>query len=414
MLYIGQRKTNFIKRFLSLYISILILAGVFAVGFYIGGHYSAPERDKSVEGGEVVDKDELPAYLLQDVDFELFWDVWNRTKEKYLNQPVLDTQLFYGALSGIVASLGDPYSAFLDPETTKKFTDELAGSFEGIGAEIGIKKEQLVIIAPLPNTPADQAGLLAGDKIVKIEGKDTFGISLDAAVSEIRGEKGSTVILSIIRDGWDELKEVPIVRDTIDIKSVTWKDATDDIVYVRIIYFNENTAALFEEAIQKILAKNPKGIILDLRNNPGGFLEVGVRVASEWIASSGTVVIQEFQGGVRQEFIAEGQARLHSIPTVVLVNPGSASASEIVAGALQDYKAATILGQTTFGKGSVQTFEQLRGGAALKLTVAHWLTPNGRQIDEQGIIPDFEIELDQDDYDNSRDPQLDKAIELLQ
>ncbi len=319
----------------------------------------------------------------------------------------------YGALSGMVGSLGDPYSVFFDPETTRKFNEELAGKFDGIGAEIGMKHDQIVIIAPLPDSPAQRAGLQAGDKILKIDDKDTAGMPLDIAVSNIRGKKGTSVVLKIFRTGAKEPKDFPITRDTINVRSVTWKMLPGDIGYVKMVYFNETTDALFEEAIQGILAKNPKGIIFDLRNNPGGFLEVGVDVASQWVPAGQVVVTQESQGGGKEEFRARGQARFHGIATVVLVNGGSASASEIVAGALQDYSVAKLIGEKTFGKGSVQTFEPLRNGSSIKITVAHWLTPKGRQINGTGIAPDIEVKMGKDDFEGDKDPQLQKAIDAL-
>lgn len=412
MFYTEKPKSKLTRRFLGLCIIVAVIVLSFAGGWYWGVKHT----DKGfglVESGEVENKDLPPPYLLQDVDFRMFWQVWNFVKEKYLDQPVLDTQLLYGAISGIVGALGDPYSVFLDPELTREFTQELAGKFEGIGAEIGIKKGQLTIIAPLPLTPAERAGLKAGDFILKIDEKDTSGMPLEIAVSNIRGQKGSTVRLTILRSGWKDPREVPIVRDTINVQSVTWKEQSDGIAYLKIVYFNENTIVNLEEAVRAILARNPKGIVLDLRNNPGGFLEVGVRVASEWVAPEGIVVIQQAQGSQNTVFRSEGPARLRDIPTVVLINPGSASASEIVAGALRDHGVATLVGENTFGKGSVQIFERMQNGASVKLTVAHWLTPKGEKINGEGIAPDVAVEMSKDDVDNDNDPQLEKAIEVL-
>lgn len=393
----------------------MAVAGLtFLSGLYMGSR--APQRPRHIpaeSNGKVIGDEKTPPYLLQDVQFDLFWDVWNLVKENYIEQPVLDTALFYGALRGIVGALGDPYSAFLDPETTRKFTAELGGTFEGIGAEIGIKREQLVIVAPLPDTPAALAGLQPGDKILKINDNDTVGMPLDVAVANIRGPRGTSVTLKILRNGWKEPRDISIARNTIELQSVTWKLLEGGIGYIKIVYFNETTAARLDEAIRGVLAGSSKGLILDLRNNPGGFLEMGVRVAGQWLSPSSVVVIQEFQGGRQEDFRARGQPKLQGIPTVVLINQGSASAAEIVAGALQDYVVATLVGEKTFGKGSVQSLDQLRGGSALKLTIAHWLTPKGRVIDKVGITPDFEVKLEREDYENDRDPQLDKAIELV-
>lgn len=412
MFYAEKTKSKFFRKFLGVYVAVALVGLSFLGGFYFGNRDDSASSRPAREGGKVRGKGEPPSYLFKDVDFNLFWEVWNAAKDHYLVQPVLDTQLFYGALSGIVEALDDPYSVFLDPETTKKFTDELSGTFEGIGAEIGIRKERLVVIAPLPDTPADRAGLKSGDHIARIGELDTQGMPLDVAVSNIRGPQASTVNLTILREGWKEPRNFPIVRETINIESVRLEEK-DGVAHLRLIYFNESTPERFEKAVQEILAKNYKGIVLDLRNNPGGFLEVAVRVASYFVPSGEVVVWQEFQGGVREAFRAAGQPRLKGIPAVVLVNGGSASASEIVAGALRDHKLAVLVGEKSFGKGSVQTFEQLRGGSAIKLTVAHWLTPNGGQIEGDGITPDQVVEMTVDDLDDGEDPQLEKAMEVL-
>lgn len=416
MFYIGKPKTRFPRRFLTLYVGLIALGGVFILGLYVGSIYfkkGALSSGSRLAGGDVINKEQLPPHLLKDVNFNLFWEVWNAVQDKYLEQSIPDTQLFYGALAGIVASLRDDYSVFLDPTLTSRFLSELAGKFEGIGAEIGIKKDQLVIVAPLPDTPAEKAGLFPGDAVLKIDNVETSGMPLDMAVSKIRGKRGSTVSLNIMRNGWNEPKTFAIMRETINVKSVTTKELEGNLVYVKLAYFNETTPELFDQAVRGVVAKNPKGIILDMRNNPGGLLEVGVRVASEWVKTPDSVVIQEARAGERTIFPAGGQARLKGIPTVALVNQGSASAAEIVAGALQDYKLARLVGEKTFGKGSVQSFEQLNGGSSLKLTIAHWLTPLGRQIDKVGIAPDIAVEMRREDYENDKDPQLRKAMELL-
>lgn len=414
MFYAGRPKSKFLKKFVLLYTVVAFVLAAFIFGLYVGGKsQSAPQSLPDFEGGSLEGKGAPPKYLLQDVNFNLFWEVWDIVKDRYVDQPVFDTQLFYGALAGIVGALGDPYSVFLDPETTQKFTSELSGVFEGIGAEIGIRRGQLVVIAPLPGTPAERAKVKAGDRILTIDGQDTLGLPLDLAVSKIRGPKSTAVELLILREGWDEPKKFSITRDTINIESVRVEKREDNLAYLKLVYFNESTPALFEQAVQELVSQNPKGIILDLRNNPGGFLEVAVRVASAWVPEDEVVVWQEFQGGRREAFRAEGSPRLGSIPTVVLINGGSASASEIVAGALSDHGRAKLAGTKTFGKGSVQSFEKLRGGSSLKLTIAHWFTPKGRKIDAQGINPDVEVEFDKEDLDNGDDPQLKAAAELL-
>jgi carboxyl-terminal processing protease len=354
--------------------------------------------------------------LSQDVDFNLFWEVWDELKTQYVDKDKLnDKKLFYGALKGMVAAVGDPYTVFMNPKLAHEFKDDLAGTFEGIGAEIGIKNDVLTIIAPLPDMPAEKAGLRAGDKIYAINGESTAGITIDEAVRKIRGPKGTQVTLTIYRKGFDETKDITITRGTIVVKSVRTdriKQNGKEIFKVKITNFNDDTLDLFNQAVHNIINLNPDGIILDLRNNPGGYLDTAIEIASEWI-EDGTVVIEQFSPENKNEYLARGRARLKSYPTVVLVNKGSASASEIVAGALQDYQKAIIVGEQTFGKGSVQTLETLEDGSSLKITVAKWLTPKGKCINEKGITPDVEVNYTKEDYDNDRDPQLNMAIKLL-
>ncbi len=403
------------------------LALFFLVGFGFGYKYLS-ERQLSA-AGQVLNGKEVPQYLENDVNFQEFWQVWDYVKKNYVKANILDSQLFYGAVSGIVESLGDPYSVFLNPEVSKKFSDELSGSFEGIGAEIGLRENQLTIIAPLPGTPADRAGLRAGDLVLTIDGKDTSNMALDYAVSIIRGQKGTKVTLKIYRTGEDQPRELVIARDKIEIDSVRFVKETFDkesnktvtkeyelmdgnIAYIQLRYFNENTLGDWNKTIQTVLSKNPKGIILDLRNNPGGFLQTAIEIAGEWVNGK-NVVLERLRDGTVIEYKANAIARLANIPTLVLVNGGSASGSEIVAGALQDYGLAKLVGETTFGKGSVQDLKEFSDGSSVKLTIAEWLTPKGKNINEAGIEPDVKVELTKDDYDNNRDPQLEKALLLL-
>jgi len=401
---------NLFQKYLIIYLAIIIICVSFIAGLVVGQQTTWGSGQ-----GQVVNfpaAGEKPAYLFQDVNFDLFQEVWQTVKDNYIDRDkILDSELFYGALRGIVAALGDPHSAFYDPQTTFEFSAELEGQFEGIGAEISIKNNQLMIVSPLPNTPAYQAGLETGDRILAIDDQDTSLLTLDQAVNLIRGERGTKVRLLISREGWLEPKEIEIVRDKIHFDSVRWQFRDDNIAYVEIISFNDDTVRLFNQATNDILIKNPKGIIIDLRNNPGGYLDQAIELASAWI-EEGPIVLETYDGQ-QNPYLAEGQALLKDYPTVVLVNGGSASGSEIVAGALQDYGKATIVGEQTFGKGSVQELKLLSNNSSVKLTVARWLTPEGRSIDQEGITPDLVVELTKEDYDNDRDPQLDKAIELL-
>ncbi len=404
-------KYKFLFRYVTTYIVVILLIGSFLGGLLLGGRQGESRTEKKYLGGEIKNEEKLPDYLTRDVDFDLFWEVWNLVKRDYVHQPVADTKLFYGALSGIVSSVDDPYTVFFDPEMTKKFQEELQGSFEGIGAELGIKDKQLTIIAPLPGTPAEVAGLRAGDKILTIDEKDTTDMILDYAVSLIRGEKGTEVVLGIWREDWEKPKDIKIIRGKIEVSSVKW-EMKNDFAYINIGHFNQDTRDKFSQTINELITKNPKGIILDLRNNPGGFLEMAVDVAGEWVEKN-TVVIEQAPDGRREELKSDGLARLQNLKTVILINEGSASASEIVAGALQDYGKAILIGKKTFGKGSVQSLESLKDGSAVKITIAEWLTPKGRLIDKEGISPDEEVEFTAEDYSANRDPQMEKAIEIL-
>jgi carboxyl-terminal processing protease len=389
----------------------------FIAGVFIGDLRRAPARTQAPGTGQVTNKEAKPDVALKDVDFGAFWDIWKTVKERYVEEPPSDVDMYYGAVSGMVGSLGDPYSVFFDPKVAAKFATELEGEFEGIGAEIGIKHEQLTIIAPLPGTPAERAGIKAGDKILGIDDVDTLGMSVEDAVSRIRGDKGTKVKLHITREGFKEPKEIEITRDTITVESVKWSFVTDKksgkrFARITVSHFNERTLAKFNEAVRALLLEDVDGIVLDLRNNPGGFLDTAVDMAGEWV-SHDVIVVEKFSDGTKKNYASDGGARLSEIPTVILVNGGSASASEIVAGALQDYGKAKLIGEKTFGKGSVQDYTEFEDGSALKLTVALWLTPKGRSINKEGIAPDVEVEMTPEDYDAEKDPQLDKAIELL-
>ena len=345
-----------------------------------------------------------------DIDFSLFWDVWQKLEDKFYGE--LDYQeMIYGAISGMVESLGDPYTVFFDPEETKIFEEDVKGVFEGVGMEIGVRDGELTVIAPLEGTPAQKAGLRAGDKIVKVDGTSTADLTTDEAVKLIRGPKGTEVCLTIYREDWQENKEIKIIRDVVEIPSLDWQMKGDDIAYIRLYQFSASASYDFRSISREILVSPAKKIILDLRNNPGGYLEVAVDIAG-WFLEKGEVVVIEDFGTIKEDYKADGPAKFVSYPVIVLINQGSASASEILAGALRDNRGVEIIGEKSFGKGTVQVLENLEEGS-LKITVADWLTPNGEIINEKGIEPDLEIEISKEDYDQEKDPQLDKAIEIL-
>lgn len=349
------------------------------------------------------------------VDFSLFWNVWELLKEKYVDAKDLKTQdLIYGAINGMLSATKDPYTVFLTPEENKQFNEEIEGMFEGIGAELGVRDGVLTVIAPLENSPSEKAGLRAGDKIIKIDGADSVEMTIDEAVKKIRGSKGSEVKLTIFRSGeTGETKEISIVRDTITVDSVKFEEKENNIFYISVSLFGDSTIREFHSAIRNMPSQT-QGLIIDLRNNPGGFLDAAVEMSSRALPKGKTVVIEENSQGKRKEISSTGGDALSKIKTVILINEGSASASEIMAGALKENRDnVTLVGKKSFGKGSVQELVSLSENSAVKITVAKWLTPKGNQINNEGITPDVEVELTDDDWNNDRDPQLDKAIEIL-
>jgi carboxyl-terminal processing protease len=351
----------------------------------------------------------------QDVDFALFWDVWDRLEKNYLvGEDVNPQQMVFGAIQGMVASLGDPYTVFLKPPENKEVKDDLNGSFEGVGMQLGYKDDQLAIIAPLKGTPADKAGVKAGDLILKINEESALGFSADEAAQKIRGPKGSTVKLTLIHSGEKDSYEVEIIRDTIIVPSVEVDFLSSNgqtVAHLKLLKFGDRTADEWEKAVNQIINYQPQlsGVILDLRNNPGGYLSGSVFIASEFL-SSGIIVQQEQANGSKETYSVDRQGKLLSQSLVVLINEGSASASEIVAGSLRHYQRAEIVGAKSFGKGTIQEAEDLPGGAGLHITTARWLLPSGESIDETGLEPDIEVK---DDSQTETDEQLEKAKEIL-
>jgi len=383
------------KTLISIFLVIVILAS-FGGGFYFG-------------------KSQCKICPPEEIDFSLFWEAWDKLQEKFADKEKFDIQeMIYGAISGMVKSLEDPYTTFLNPEDTKRFIEDVKGTFEGVGMEIGQKKGQLQVIAPLEGTPAQKAGLRAGDKIIKVDDTLTLDITLDEAVNLIRGPKGTEVTLTIYREEWGTTKEIKIVRGVIEIPSLKWEIIDENIAYLKLYQFSEKASFDFREAAIEILASPAQKIILDLRNNPGGYLEVAQDVAG-WFLERGQIVVIEDFGQIKEQKIykAQGNASLVEYPIVILINQGSASGSEILAGALRDNRGIKLIGEKSFGKGSVQELERLREGSSLKITVAKWLTPKSELITDKGLEPDIKIEMTEEDYEEDRDPQLDKAIEII-
>lgn len=395
-------------RHLAVYFFVIFIVVSFGVGIWAGKVFFTPPKEASYV--DVVNRDTPEA---KNLDFSLFWRVWDAVAAKAYKQPVDQEKMFYGAIKGLVSSLDDPYSSFLDPDETREFNKELAGTLEGIGIEIGLKKQRLTVIAPIEGTPAETAGLRAGDWILKINDESTVDMPLDTAVQKIRGPKGTSVKLTISHGGTAEPAEIDVARDKITVKSVKYKMLDNGIAYVELSQFGDDTVTEFDKAVREMLAQNAQGLILDLRNNPGGLLDDSIKIGGEFVEQEVIVKERDADGSVL-DLKSEGPARLKDLPVIVLVNEGSASASEILAGALRDHRQIPLIGTKTFGKGSVQDLDNLPQETSLRLTVAHWLTPNGSEIDEKGLEPDIKVELSDEDYDNDRDPQLDKATKVIQ
>lgn len=398
------------RRKLFAIISAFLAAGViFVSGLSLG--FRAGElrpQNITIEGVSGINGDS------QNTDFSVFWQAWDIISKNYLNDKNINTQnKVYGAISGLVQSLGDPHSQFFDPPDNKRFTEDIQGNFGGIGAEIGMKKDRIVVVSPLKNSPAEKVGLKAEDVILAVNSTSTEGLAVDQAVAMIRGPKGSEVKLTVFREGWDKPKEISIIRDTIVTPTIDASVREGNIAYVQLHRFNANANQLFYEAMVDVLNKGARGMVFDLRNNPGGYLDVAVDL-SGWFVPRGTVVVsQSSRNGVTGELRASGNAALKDFPIVVLTNGGSASASEILAGALRDLRGVKLIGETTFGKGTVQEIMDLKDGSSLKLTIAHWVLPSGRILDHDGLVPDIEVKPSEKDIESGNDVQLTKAFEVM-
>jgi carboxyl-terminal processing protease len=343
-------------------------------------------------------------------NFDVFWQAWDKINQGYDGQ--IDYQkLIYGAIDGMVKAVGDPYTAFFTPDQTQQFDSELNGSVSGIGAEVGSKDDRIIVISPIENSPAQKAGLKPQDVILQIDGTDTKGMDLNTAVSKIRGNAGSQVKLKIQRG--ESTFDLTITRENVQVNSVKWEVKEGDIGYIVINRFDSNTSNLVSNAADELKSKNVKGIILDLRNNPGGYLDAAVNVGSQFIKSGTIVTEKKTDNSNKEEYTASGNGKLTDIPMVVLVNGGSASAAEIVSGAIQDHNRGQLIGEKTFGKGSVQSVENLGGGATLHVTIAHWYTPNGKNINKEGLTPNIEVKLSDQDVTAGKDPQLDRAVQEI-
>jgi len=409
----------------SLSAVIIVFIGISFVSGYRFGETSIPLENRiiSVENKDVDKPDS--------VDFQPFWKAWNILNDKFAGTTTPDSDRVWGAIQGMTASFDDPYTVFFPPTESKAFADEIAGAFEGVGMEVGIKDGKLIVVAPLKGTPAERAGVQSGDIILKINDNDSVSLPVDSAVKLIRGKSGTTVNLLLGRIGSKSPLEVPIVRSTIEIPTIKTgtKDEVasanstqngtglrkDGIFVIELYSFSANSANLFRNALKEFVESDSHKLVIDLRGNPGGYLDAAIDMAS-WFLPSGKVVVREEFGKDKEEhvFRSKGYDVFNdSLRMVILVNGGSASASEILAGALSENGVAQLVGTKTFGKGSVQELIKITPDTSLKVTIAKWLTPNGISISKQGITPDYIVNFTEKDITEKKDPQMEKAIEIL-
>ncbi|MBX4181562.1 S41 family peptidase [Candidatus Parcubacteria bacterium] len=354
------------------------------------------------------------------VDFAPFWKAWNVLNEKYVPASttatvVTNQEKVWGAIEGLASSLHDPYTVFFPPVENEMFETDIRGNFEGIGAEVLAQDGAITVIAPLKDSPAARAGLLSGDRIIKIDGKDTSSLTTEDAVKIIRGEAGTSVTLTIFRSGIKAPFEVKVPREVVNIPTINTKSLPGGIFDIELYSFSEQSPNLFRGALREFINSGDKKLILDLRGNPGGYLEAAIDMASWFLPSSKVVVREDFGPGKDQtSYRSRGYDIFNdNLPFIILVDKGSASAAEILAGALAEHGKAILVGETTFGKGSVQELVDITSDTSLKVTVARWLTPNGVSISEKGIEPQYKVERTIEDMKAGRDPQLDKALEIL-
>jgi len=392
-------------------LSLALVIGIFVGGFFFGSKSTTtPFSNGSAE-----------VSALTAADLKPFWKTWSIIDEKFVaatsSEPTTDTDRVYGAIEGMVNALNDPYTVFLPPQDNESFSETIRGNFQGVGMEVGKKNGFLVVIAPLKDTPAEAAGIKPGDVIARIEDKSTVDMSVDEAIDLIRGEKGTSVNLTLVREGEDTPITVSVVRDTIAIPTIDYEERSDGIFIISLYSFTSNVEVEFRKAIRAFIASDSNQLVLDLRGNPGGYLDAAVDIASWFLPKNKVIVREDFGSNKEEKVFTANSANAgmfnENLKMVVLVDEGSASASEIVAGALQEHGVATVVGRTTYGKGSVQELIKITNDTSLKVTIARWLTPNGVSISDGGLTPDVDVLITKDDAEAGIDTQFNKAIEIL-
>ncbi len=406
--------TSTFKKFQLVLFTLILAGSTFFAGMYLGKRGYDVEIKRHPPEVRILNK--VPS--ADEVDFALFWEVWTNVSKDYLDRPVDNQQMVYGAIKGMVESLGDPYTSFLPPTVNKVITNALNGAYEGVGMELGMKDGFLIVVAPLDGSPAKSAGIKSGDKILAIEGESTAGITVNEAVSKIRGPAGSISTLKIQR-GETEPLGITIKRDKITVSSVTWEDKGEGTAYIRISRFGADTNDDWDKTVKEVNVRMSElnAIVLDLRGNPGGYLQSAVHIASDFYTNK-PVLYEENALGEQMPFTAQGTPDFDRIPVIVLIDEGSASASEILSAALRENIAAVLVGEQSFGKGTIQDSQEFKDGSGLHVTIAKWLTSKKLWVGEKdadgkpGLKPDEQVALTEEDASAGKDPQLAKALEL--
>ena len=399
------------KQIQNLLGAMCVIVFVFLAGLYIG--YNNKPWVERVAG---IENRNTPTEIRSNADFEPFWKVWSIINSKYPNPEETSNQdKVWGAIEGLTSSLNDPYTEFFPPQESKQFMEQINGEFSGVGMEVGMKDNILTVIAPLKNSPADRAGIRPGDKILKIDSKVTTDMKVDEAVKLIKGKPGTKITLTLYRQGEDQPFDVTLVREVITIPTIESISRNDGIQILNIYNFGSGVTDEFKKEIVDFNNSGKNKLIIDLRNNPGGFLDAAVEIASYFLPQ-GDIIVKEDYGSNREQDIYRSRGYnsvAKDVKIVILVDGGSASASEILAGALSEHKLATLIGEQTYGKGSVQELVPVTDDTSLKITVAKWLTPNGISISLKGLAPDIKVSITKEDIENKKDPQLDRAISYL-
>ncbi len=407
--------SNPVKFLVIILAVVVIIIGSFAGGFLVGQAIPLISNNNTASTTTTLPTQVISTSNSEELDtlFQPFWESWNYVLDQYVDQPVDQTLMMRGAISGMLDSLGDAHTSYMDPEMFRQQNTPLQGEYEGIGAWVDITGDYIVIISPMPGSPAEEQGLKSEDQVIAVDGEDMTGIEGELVLRRILGEAGTDVTLTIYRASTNETFDVTITRRKITIPSVTGEMLDNNIAYIQLTTFGENTHDDLRKILKDLLKQDPVGLILDLRNNGGGYLNTAIDVASEFVSQS-PIMYEEFGDGERITYDAKPNGLATEIPLVVLINEGTASASEITAGAIQDYGRGVLVGVTSYGKGSVQNWITLQNDqGAIRITIARWLTPNERQINEVGLTPNYEVQITEDDIAQSHDSQLEKAIDIL-